>query len=381
MLNDIPCVRCDWWVVGQLIEDLEEDIDTDPFTDQKVKDVLDHITGRRKGESSMSAQQRTDEGASVGYALLQSLNRCVSMFAESPVFAENLGPVAQELLQEALEALSNGTGSAAVALDCVFLLRLVPLFMGPQDIIPSLLPVVSGMLRTRSYSRGKCFVYLFQSSCKFLEALLMSFVFQEFTPGETSPPAGQQLLEFMCAVVEIAGAACDVMISPPPLVVMGSGIVLLLQTMGLAESDRLKGMKLTIADSLGDGIKRLFDATQGGLALPLEVGTLLFCAASHLYDNVVSTTCGQWMELVARAKSLDEQGGDVWTVGSLSNISRYNCFLDAMARYRSSSSPAVRQLLIAALGGISENIDWVVSSLLQTAVRCSEARAGQVSAR
>lgn len=45
------------------------------------------------------------------------------MFAESSVFAENLGPVAQELLQETLEALSSGTGSPAVAIDCVFLLR------------------------------------------------------------------------------------------------------------------------------------------------------------------------------------------------------------------------------------------------------------------
>lgn len=72
---------------------------------------------------------------------------------------------------------------------------------------------------------------------QFLEALLISFVFQEFAAGETCPPAGQQLLlEFMCAVVDIAGSSCDVMISPPPLVVMGSGIVLLLQVSPLSHT-------------------------------------------------------------------------------------------------------------------------------------------------
>ena len=41
--------------------------------------------------------------------------------------------------------------------------------------------------------------------------------------------------------------------------------------MGLAESDRLKGVKSAIADVLGEGIKRLFDNTAGGMALPVEV--------------------------------------------------------------------------------------------------------------
>ena len=58
----------------------------------------------------------------------------------------------------------------------------------------------------------------------------MSFVFQEFSPGDGSDnPACEQLLQYFCAVVDIAGAACDVMISPPPLVVMGAGVVLLLK--------------------------------------------------------------------------------------------------------------------------------------------------------
>ena len=39
------------------------------------------------------------------------------------MFAENLGAVAQELLQETLAALSSGTAAPAAALDCVFLLR------------------------------------------------------------------------------------------------------------------------------------------------------------------------------------------------------------------------------------------------------------------
>lgn len=63
------------------------------------------------------------------------------------------------------------------------------------------------------------------------------------------------------------------------------------------------------------------------------------------------------------------------------NIARYNSFLDALARYRSSSSPTVRQLLIEALSPISEAVDWVVSSLLQSAVRHVSARNGQATSR
>lgn len=49
----------------------------------------------------------------------------------------------------------------------------------------------------------------------------------------------------------------------------------------------------------------------------LQVGTLLYCATSHLYDNVVTTTCEQWMELVGSAKTRDRQGAEAWSVGAL----------------------------------------------------------------
>lgn len=88
------------------------------------------------------------------------------MFAESDAFRGKLQSDAQDLLQQTLAELTGGSNSAVAALDCVYLLRLMPLFMTASNLIPHLLPLVQSMTVQRSYAQGKAYVYLFQRTCQ-----------------------------------------------------------------------------------------------------------------------------------------------------------------------------------------------------------------------
>jgi hypothetical protein len=89
-----------------------------------------------------------------------------SMFAESEAFRGQLQVDAQGLLQQTLQQLTGGSGSAIVALDCGYLLRLMPLCMSESELIPHLLPLLQSMTVQRLYSQGKAYVYLFQRTCQ-----------------------------------------------------------------------------------------------------------------------------------------------------------------------------------------------------------------------
>ena len=94
------------------------------------------------------------------YSLLQT------SFAEAEAFRNQLQEDAQALLQRTLDLLSGQENSGTIALDCIYLLRLMPLCMPASTLIPHLLPLAQTMTQQRSYSQGKSFIYLFQRTCQ-----------------------------------------------------------------------------------------------------------------------------------------------------------------------------------------------------------------------
>ena len=106
---------------------------------------------------------------------------CQTVFAESEVFRMQLERDAQQLLEQTLAQLMGNDGGGAsgstgvVALDCVYLLRLMPLVMTAPQLIPHLLPLVQNMSQQRSYAQGKAFVYLFQRTCQVPERVFSCY--------------------------------------------------------------------------------------------------------------------------------------------------------------------------------------------------------------
>jgi hypothetical protein len=86
--------------------------------------------------------------------------------------------------------------------------------------------------------------------------------------------------------------------------------------METAEIDCLKSYRPLIAETLGNGINQILSSSNNGMDLPLEVlslshslkpicsrrphgliqvSTILFCAASHVYEPLVVSTCEAWV--------------------------------------------------------------------------------------
>jgi hypothetical protein len=166
--------------------------------------------------------------------------------------------------------------------------------------------------------------------------------------------------------------ATNCMVSPPPSVVMGSSVVFLLNVMSLPEeilgtlsSPAAKECHIsihqTLSEQLGAGMSELYERSSNG-SLPIEVGILITCLVSQMFEVAMQTACQTW------GQAIDEGlGGATWSSTALSTVIRINASLEALTRFRADSKQAAKQSLLTALfdSNVPERLGAGLSSLLQ----------------
>jgi len=328
-------------LLGDLFEDLEGELSTEPFSAPIVREILDHITGGAEGggggtggaaRRDFDSEERSD-GTALREGACRLLSDLVSQKAAGSVaawMAQTLPPVTTQCLSQLADAssLSSSSTSAVAAADLCFVVRLLPICLDKAPLATQLAQVVHQLVESRCHAKGRAHTALVTSCCSIVGQLVqhMHGSASPRSPGVSDDSAA--LAAVVTSVMEAVTRACDTMVSPCPLAITGSVTSLLLQSVRSAGDETLMAAVATQLHTI------LFPSLA---SQPLEVQALLLCISDRVSPSHVAAQCVQ--QLVDYAA----QPAGVWgDAAAVSQCSRLCASLDAVARMHALSNAAER---------------------------------------
>lgn len=166
--------------------------------------------------------------------------------------------------------------------------------------------------------------------------------------------------------------ATDVMLSPPPSVVMGSAVVFLLNVMSIPDEvlgsmssatarESLASLRVALSDQMGAGMSQLYERSNGG-SLPIEVSILITCLVSQMFEEALQSVCQSWALAVDNAVA-----SSAWSTSAVSAIVRGNSCIEALTSFRAEAKQESRQSLLSALeeNSVADRVVGALTSMLQ----------------
>ena len=173
-----------------MLEEIEEDLPIEPYTDPHVRELVAHLTeddnkrplsarglssGSTNGSGGGSGQGAMLEGAEEYTCYATSLRATVVTtaveFINNPEARKWLGDNLPTMVQQSIQIISssnnNGNGNnntilqkstqtqTAAALDLCYYIRLLPLIMSPLDLLSQLVPLLKQLIGAHMYKQGK----------------------------------------------------------------------------------------------------------------------------------------------------------------------------------------------------------------------------------
>ena len=168
-----------------MLEEIEEDLPIEPYTDPHVRELVAHLTeddskrplsargiGSGSANSSGGSGQGTMlEGAEEYTCYATSLRATVVTtaveFINNPEARKWLGDNLPTMVQQSIQIVSNSTGNGnnnttlqkstqtAAALDLCYYIRLLPLIMSPLDLLSQLVPLLKQLIDAHMYKQGE----------------------------------------------------------------------------------------------------------------------------------------------------------------------------------------------------------------------------------
>lgn len=155
--------------------DMCEDINISPIADPEVRDLVFNPSMSGVGNPDSSSERKRSVGAEgaeeakcLGTSMIHSTALCIGSFIESPQFRQDVKVRIPSLLQESIELLNKATSSfpldeskiAAVSLDILYLIKILPVCGTPDEIMPKLTLILKYLIEGGYYRGGRAVVAL-----------------------------------------------------------------------------------------------------------------------------------------------------------------------------------------------------------------------------